>query len=48
MKASFADFTETYEGKVFMVFSINGSIKDEEVINQIAQEIKRLNNIQKL
>jgi MjaI restriction endonuclease len=42
MKASFADFTDKYSGKVFIVFSIDDKIKNEEVIEQIANEIKRL------
>lgn len=44
MKASFADFTKKFGGQVFVVFSIDDKIKDEEVIRQIASEIKRLIN----
>jgi hypothetical protein len=42
MKASFDNFTKKYEGKVFIVFSIDDKIKNEGVIEQIAAEIKRL------
>jgi hypothetical protein len=42
MKASFDDFTEKFGGKVFIVFSIDDKIKNEEVIEEIAEEIKRL------
>ncbi len=42
MKASFKEFTKKFGGEVFVVFSIDDKIKNEEVIEQIAQEIKRL------
>jgi len=42
MRASFDSFTKKFGGKVFIVFSIDDSIKNEEVIGQIASEIKRL------
>lgn len=42
MKASFDDFTKKFGGRVFVVFSIDDKIKNEEVVEQIAQEIKRL------
>ncbi len=42
MKASFADFTKKYGGKVFVVFSVDDKIKNVEVVKQIALEIKRL------
>lgn len=42
MKASFDDFTKKLGGKVFIVFSIDDKIKNEEVIEEIAEEIKRL------
>lgn len=42
MKASFDDFTKKFGGNVFMVFSIDDKVKNEEVINEIAKEIKRL------
>jgi len=42
MKASFNNFTEQFGGHVFVVFSIDDKIKNEEVYEQIANEIKRL------
>jgi len=42
MKASFNDFTKKFGGQVFVVFSIDDKIKNEEVVGQIAEEIKRL------
>ena len=42
MRASFSDFTKKFGGQVFIVFSIDDKIKNEEVIGQIASEIKRL------
>ncbi|OFX27908.1 MAG: restriction endonuclease [Bacteroidetes bacterium GWA2_32_17] len=42
MKASFSDFTNKFGGQVFVVFSIDDKIKNEEVVEQIAIEIKRL------
>jgi hypothetical protein len=42
MKASFDEFTKKFGGKVFVVFSIDDKIKNEEVIKEIAQEIKQL------
>ncbi|HAM39433.1 MAG TPA: restriction endonuclease [Elusimicrobia bacterium] len=42
MRTSFDDFTKKYGGKVFIVYSIDDNIKNEEVIEQIAAEIKRL------
>lgn len=42
MKASFDDFTKKFGGQVFVVFSIDDRIKNEEVVGQIAEEIKRL------
>lgn len=44
MKASFDDFTKKFGGKVFIVFSIDDKIQNEDVIGQIAAEIKRLSN----
>jgi hypothetical protein len=43
MKASFTAFTNKFGGQVFIVFSIDDKIKNEEVVEQIANEIKRLN-----
>jgi len=42
MKASFADFEAKFGGKVFVVYSLDGDIANEEVVDQIAAEIKRL------
>ena len=42
MKASFDDFTKKFGGQVFVVFSIDDKIKNEEIVGQIAEEIKRL------
>lgn len=42
MKNSFEDFTEKYGGKVFIVYSVDDQIKNEDVIQQITEEIKRL------
>lgn len=42
MKASFANFTKKYGGKVFIIYSIDDKIQNKEVIAEIAAEIKRL------
>lgn len=42
MKASFDDFTEKFGGTVFLVYSIDDKIANEDVTAQIAHEIKRL------
>ena len=42
MQASFHDFKEKYKGNVFIVFSIDDTIQNEDVIEQIAKEIARL------
>jgi hypothetical protein len=42
MKASFADFTDKFGGKVFVVFSLDGEIANKEVITEIENEIERL------
>lgn len=48
MQANFEAFEEKYSGKVFVVFSAKVGNKKEvhnkEVIEEIAEEIKRLNN----
>lgn len=46
MKASFEEFTKKFGGNVFVVFSIDDKIKNEEVIEQISIEIKRLSGAQ--
>lgn len=40
MKASFEQFTQIFGGHVFVIFSIDDKIKNQEVIEQIANEIK--------
>jgi len=45
MKNNFMEFEEKYKGKVFIVFSLDGEIANHEVIQQIENEIKRLNNV---
>ncbi|MBL7700880.1 MAG: hypothetical protein JNM14_01410 [Ferruginibacter sp.] len=42
MKASFIDFSQKYGGNVFVIYSEKEKIKNEEVIGQIATEIKLL------
>lgn len=42
MKGSFAQFTDEYSGKVFIVFSLDGEIGNPEIIEEIADEIARL------
>lgn len=42
MRASFDEFKKKFGGNVFVVFSIDDKITNEEVIDQIAKEIKRL------
>ncbi len=42
MRASFDSFTKKYGGQVFIVFSIDDKIKNEEVFGQIETEIQRL------
>lgn len=42
MKASFADFTTEFSGRVFIVFSLDGEIGNPEIIGEIANEIARL------
>ncbi len=48
MKASFNEFTKKFGGKVFIVFSVDDKVKNEEVIEQIAKEITRLTKLEKL
>ena len=42
MQGSFAEFTENYSGKVFIIFSLDGKIGNPEIIPEIAEEIARL------
>jgi MjaI restriction endonuclease len=44
MKASFKDFEDEYGGKVFIVFSLDGEVANENVLKEIEKEIKRLDN----
>ncbi len=43
MRTSFQDFTATFGGKVFIVFSLDGEIANPDVLNEIEQEIENLN-----
>ncbi|MDR1738526.1 MAG: MjaI family restriction endonuclease [Candidatus Symbiothrix sp.] len=42
MKASFANFTAEFGGKVFIVFSLKGEIANKEVVEEIRDEIESL------
>lgn len=42
MKANFLDFENKYQGKVFIVFSLDGEIGNKEIIEEIKKEIERL------
>ncbi|HLD26988.1 MAG TPA: MjaI family restriction endonuclease [Patescibacteria group bacterium] len=42
MKANFLDFEKKYQGKVFIVFSLDGEIGNKNVIKEIEVEINRL------
>ncbi|MBV6513759.1 MAG: hypothetical protein FMNOHCHN_03294 [Ignavibacteriaceae bacterium] len=42
MKESFNEFTNRYGGEVFVVYSIDDKIQNQDVIDLIANEIKRL------
>lgn len=44
MKENFLDFEKKYQGKVFIVFSLDGEIGNKEVIKEIEAEIKKLKN----
>jgi len=46
MKASFKEFEEQYGGKVFIVFSLDGEIANQVVLDEIRQEIERLSRLQ--
>ncbi len=45
MKASFQNFKDDFKGNVFIVFSLDGEIANHQVIEQIGQEIQRLENL---
>jgi hypothetical protein len=42
MRASFQDFQETFGGKVFIIFSLDGEIANQEIFTEILFEIERL------
>jgi hypothetical protein len=42
MKASFADFTADFGGKVFIIYSLDGEIANKEIITEIKNEINNL------
>ena len=42
MKASFREFEKKYGGKVFIIFSVDDEIKNEEVLKDIETEISRI------
>ncbi len=46
MENNFADFEQKYRGRVFIIFSLDGEIANQEVIKDIEVEIKRLKNLQ--
>jgi len=45
MKASFRDFEEKYGGKVFIIFSVDDEIKNNDILKEIEAEIKRLKGL---
>lgn len=45
MKSSFKSFEEEYGGKVFIIFSLDGEIANDNVIEDIRAEIKRLKGL---
>lgn len=45
MKASFADFESDFGGKVFIIYSLNGEIANKEILQEIENEIYKLENI---
>jgi len=46
MKASFREFEQKYEGKVFIIFSVDDEIKNTDVFEEIEKEIARLKKLQ--
>ncbi|HAZ16494.1 MAG: restriction endonuclease [Candidatus Jacksonbacteria bacterium RIFCSPLOWO2_02_FULL_43_9] len=42
MKTNFFDFEKKYQGKVFIIFSLDGDIENKEVVKEIEVEIRRL------
>ncbi len=45
MKANFRDFEKKYLGKVFIIFSLDGKINNSGIIEEIRNEIIRLNRL---
>jgi len=45
MRAQFESFTEEYGGKVFIVYSVKKSIKNQDVTREIAAEVDRLSRL---
>lgn len=45
MRASFENFKDAFGGNVFIIFSLDGEISNQQVINQIEDEIKRLKSL---
>lgn len=45
MKASFVEFERNFGGKVFIIFSDDDKIKNEEILKEIESEIERLKKI---
>lgn len=46
MKASFKEFEEQYGGKVFIIFSLDGEIANQTILDEIRNEIKMLSRSQ--
>lgn len=42
MKASFEDFKNDFGGNVFIIFSLDGEIANQEELKKIEKEIERL------
>lgn len=42
MRASFADFTDQFGGKVFIVYSLDGEVANKEVVDAMKLEVGRL------
>jgi len=42
MRASFAEFTEQFGGKVFIVYSLDKEVANPEVVDHIRREVERL------
>ncbi len=42
MKASFQDFEADYGGKVFIIFSLDGEVANENILKDIEKEIEKL------